>query len=154
MFNGTLVGEWTGLPNLEVKKVMDKVRQRMGGEVAMDGKTTEEIRSAVEQAKEELGDVTKNRERAEGLLDGMGKLGLKEATIHLDVIYRVLHNSLPFSFSKIFVWVCLLWLSVTPSLSSVQRIRAEMTLNRPCCEVKMLPLCSFSLVVYLTNFDP
>ena len=34
-----------------------------------------------------------------------------------------------------------------PSLSSVRRIRAEMTLNRPCCEVKMLLLCSFSLVV-------
>jgi hypothetical protein len=67
------------------------------------------------------------------------------------VKYRVLHNSLPFSFSKIFVWVCLLWLSVTPSLSSVQRIRAEMTLNRPCCELKMLPSCSFSLVVKLSH---
>jgi hypothetical protein len=36
--------------------------------------------------------------------------------------YRVLHNSLHFSFSKIFVWSCLLWLSVTPLLSAVQRI--------------------------------
>jgi hypothetical protein len=35
--------------------------------------------------------------------------------------YRVLHNSLPFSFPKIFMWSCLLWLSVTVSLSAVQR---------------------------------
>ena len=41
--------------------------------------------------------------------------------------YRVLHNSLPFSFSKIFVWSCLLWLSVTLSPSTVQRMRADMT---------------------------
>jgi hypothetical protein len=36
-------------------------------------------------------------------------------------IYRVLHNNLLFSFPKIFMWSCLLWLSVTVSLSAVQR---------------------------------
>ena len=42
-------------------------------------------------------------------------------------LYRVLHNSLPFLFSKIFVWSCLLWLSVTLSPSTVQQMRADMT---------------------------
>ena len=36
------------------------------------------------------------------------------------VRYRVLHNSLPFSFSKIIVWSCLLWRNVTLSLLVVQ----------------------------------
>jgi UDP-2,3-diacylglucosamine pyrophosphatase LpxH len=58
VFNGTLVGEWTGLKNMEVKRVMDKVRQKLGGEAAMDGMTIEEIRKAVEQANVELGNVT------------------------------------------------------------------------------------------------
>ena len=46
-------------------------------------------------------------------------------------VYRVLHNSLPFSFPKIFVLSCLLWLSVTVSLSAVQQIRAEMIDDPP-----------------------
>jgi hypothetical protein len=54
-FNGILVEEWTGLRNLDVKKVMDKVRERVGGEIVMDVWTTEEIRSAVRQASLELG---------------------------------------------------------------------------------------------------
>jgi hypothetical protein len=78
VFNGTLVGEWTGLSNLNVKKVMDRVRERMGGEVAMDGKTMEEIRSAVEQANVELGFTT--MDRVEDVTDKMGKMEVKDLT--------------------------------------------------------------------------
>ena len=71
------------------------------------------------------------------------------------VIYRVLHNSLPFSFPKIFMWSCLLWLSVTVSPSAVQRTWAKTTLNQPFCETKMLLLVSVSLVVLLFHkFEP
>ena len=54
MFSGPLVAEWTGLGNLDVKRVMDMVRERKGGEATMDGLTMEEIRNAVEQAAVEL----------------------------------------------------------------------------------------------------
>jgi hypothetical protein len=52
----------------------------------------------------------------------LGRLGYRRRP---EDAYRVLHNSLHFSFSKTFVWSCLLWLSVTPLLSAVQRIRAD-----------------------------
>jgi hypothetical protein len=36
--------------------------------------------------------------------------------------------------------------SVALSLLSVQQIQAEMTLNRPCCELKMLPMPPFMFI--------
>jgi hypothetical protein len=78
VFNGSLVGEWTGLSNFEVKKVMDRVRERMGGEVAMDGKTMGEIRTAVEQANVELGNVT--TDSVEDLTNRMSRTGVKDLT--------------------------------------------------------------------------
>jgi len=69
----------------------------------------------------------------------------------LCVIYRVLHNGLPFSFPERFVWLYLLWLSVTLSLVAVQRIWTEMTLNRLFCRMKILLLCPFSLTVKLSQ---
>ena len=78
MFNGTLVGEWTGLSNFDVKKVMDRVRERMGGDVAMDGMPMEEIRSAVEQANVELGFTT--MDRVEDVTDKRGKMEVKDLT--------------------------------------------------------------------------
>ena len=75
MFNGILVAQWTGLCNFDVKRVMDKVRERMGGEIAMDGMTVEEIRNAVEQAALELA-----AHRVVDLTEGMGNMGLSQRT--------------------------------------------------------------------------
>jgi hypothetical protein len=75
MFNGILVAQWTGLCNFDVKRVMDKVRERMEGEIAMDGMTVEEIRNAVEQAALELA-----AHRVVDLTEGMGNMGLAQRT--------------------------------------------------------------------------
>lgn len=53
-FNGTLITEWTGLRGFDVKRVMDKVRERTGGEEAMDGMSVEEVEGLVKQAAKEL----------------------------------------------------------------------------------------------------
>lgn len=79
-FNGTLVGEWTGWNNLEVKKVMDKVRETMGGEAAMDKISLEEIRGAVEQASMQLRNCTADHQRLEDMTKEKNKTDLKLAT--------------------------------------------------------------------------
>ena len=73
IFNGTLVAEWTGLSHLQVKKIMDTVRGRFGGEVAMDGIPIEEIRTAVQQASVELENMTVHHVEDS---EGMGSMGL------------------------------------------------------------------------------
>lgn len=55
MFNGTLVGEWTGLDNRRVKIVMDRVRQDKGGEAGLLEMDESHIRLAVEAATIALG---------------------------------------------------------------------------------------------------
>jgi hypothetical protein len=74
MFNGILVAEWTGLCNLQAKRVMDKVREKMGGEIAMDGMAMEEIRNAVEQAALELRNTTVHM--VVDLTEDMGQCGI------------------------------------------------------------------------------
>ena len=71
--------------------------------------------------------------------------------LHFLAYYRVLHNSLPFLFPEMFVWSHLLWLSVTLSLSVVQRIWAEMIVNQLFCGMNMLPPFSLSLIIKLSR---
>ena len=78
MFNGILVAEWTGLRSLEVKRVMDKVRERLGGEIAMDGMTIEKIRNTVEQTALELENTMAHR--VVDLTDGLGNMELAYRT--------------------------------------------------------------------------
>ena len=60
-FNSALITEWTGLRGFDVKKVMDKVRERTGGEEAMDGMSMEEVEDLVKRLAKEfkLGEVSR-----------------------------------------------------------------------------------------------
>lgn len=55
IFNGTMVGEWTGLDNRRVKIVMDKIRQELGGESGLLGLEQSRIQQLVESAVVQLG---------------------------------------------------------------------------------------------------
>lgn len=55
IFNGTLVGRWTELDNRRVKLVMDAVRERFGGEVAMAEIDVEDIHKTTVEVAHQLG---------------------------------------------------------------------------------------------------
>lgn len=77
MLSGTLVKEWTGLHHLEVKKVVDRTREKLGGESAMFGMGTDEIRKVVQESAEELGFAI--TEKVDELTIGMGKMEVKNS---------------------------------------------------------------------------
>jgi len=78
LFNGTLVKEWTGLHHLDVKKVMDRTREKMGGESAIAGIGMEEIRKVVQQVTEELGFVV--TDGVDELTEGMSQIDVKDSS--------------------------------------------------------------------------
>ena len=55
IFNGALITEWTGLQGLDVRRMMEKVRQRTGGEEAMDGMGVEEVEGLVKFLAKDFG---------------------------------------------------------------------------------------------------
>ncbi|KAF7973730.1 hypothetical protein HWV62_14296 [Athelia sp. TMB] len=57
VFNGTIVGEWTGLDNRRVKIVMDKIRLEQAGGAGLLGLERSRIQQLVESAVDQLGYV-------------------------------------------------------------------------------------------------
>jgi hypothetical protein len=78
VFNGTLVKEWTGLHHLDVKKVMDRTRENLGGEDAMVGMDMDKIREVVQQFTEELKFAQTNR--INELTEGLSKVDVEDHT--------------------------------------------------------------------------